>query len=151
MQALQPEAKITPSKKAPVLELTFSHFGIKKPPDFMPIIENILDGEIIVIPKKISKIPATFFKTGITLEFINKEPFEKVPPKSPANPPKIIKIIENPIINNNVLLNRENLCEEFPFNNPILPIIIGKVHGKKKLAMPVKNTAIIENSIILIC
>ena len=52
MQALQPEAKITPSKKAPVLELTFSHFGIKKPPDFMPIIENILDGEIIVIPKK---------------------------------------------------------------------------------------------------
>ena len=68
------------------------HFGIKNPPYFIPIAENILDGEISVIPKKISSIPATFFKTGITLEFINRDPFEKVPPKSPANPPKIIKI-----------------------------------------------------------
>ena len=124
------------------------HFGIKNPPVFIPIDENILDGEITMIPKKISKIPAAFFKIGITLEFINKDPFEKVPPKSPANPPKRIKIKENPIINNNVLLNRENLCVEFPCSNPILPIIIGKVHGKKKLAIPVKKTAITENSII---
>ena len=127
------------------------HFGIKNPLDFIPIAENILDGEISVIPKKISSIPATFFKTGITLEFINRDPFEKVPPKSPANPPKIIKIRENPAINNSVLLNLENLCEELPCSNPMLPIIIGKVHGKKKLAMPVKKTAITENSIILIC
>ena len=150
IHALHPEANTTPKENAPHSEFILIHFGILKLFVFMCNIEKILAGVKRVIPKKISNIPPIFLKIGIMFEFINIELVEKVPPKRPAKPPNKTNTKVNPKENKIVFFSIILFFLELLCSNPMLPTMMGKVQGKKKVAIPAKKIERTDSSIILI-